>query len=264
MKKIVEKWYNELEFDKKYDGEFYDILEKYEIDESAVIDGYSPEKYSDEENVLNYLYMCENAKEKYAELGIDFDIMYATLKDIVFYSAAHSEIKGKFCLGEYEWITRHLSLNLFQLGRLQFGMGECEHNIPEKAIAKGDNVLEMHIPEGGPLTKDACLESVALAKEFFAKYFPDFKYEHFTTDTWLLDTTINDLLKPESNIIKFQEMFDIFERKKSDEILRYVFKWNSNRSNIKDEFCKSKFAELIKNRALSCGDFYEALGVLKQ
>jgi hypothetical protein len=59
-------------------------------------------------------------------------------------------------------------------------------------------------------------------------------------------------------------MFDIVERKKSDEILRYVFKWNSDRSNIKDEFCKSKFAELIKNRALSGGDFYEALGVLKQ
>ena len=57
MKKIVEKWYKELEFDKKYDEEFYDILEKYEIDEGAVIDGYSPEKYSDEENVLNYLYM---------------------------------------------------------------------------------------------------------------------------------------------------------------------------------------------------------------
>ena len=263
MKKIVEKWYKELGFDKKYDEEFYAILEKYEIDADASIDSYSPEKYSDEENALNYLYMCESAKKRYSELGIGLDIMYATLKDIVFYSAAQSEIKGHFCLGEYGWITRHLSLNLFQLGRLQLGMGECEHDIPEYGICKGDNVLEMHIPEGGPLDKAECLKSVELAKEFFAKYFPDFKYEHFTTDTWLLDTTINDLLKPSSNIIKFQEMFDIVERKKSDEILRYVFKWNSNRSNIKDEFCKSKFAELIKNRALSGGDFYEALGVLK-
>ena len=103
--------------------------------------------------------------------------------------------------------------------------------------------------EGGPLDKAECLKSVELAKKFFAKYFPDFKYEHFTTDTWLLDTTINDLLKPGSNIIVFQEMFHIVERKKSDEILRYVFKWNSHRNNIKDEFCKSKFAELIKKQS---------------
>ena len=263
MKKIVEKWYKELGFPSKYDGQFYDMLKKHEVDGGVTIENYSPENYSSEQNVLNYLYMCERAKQRYEEKGISSDILYATLKDIVFYSAAWSEIKGKFILGEYGWITRHLSLNLFQLGRLQFGMGECEHDVPEHGIRKGDNVLEMHIPEGGPLDKSECLKSVELAKEFFAKYFPDYKYEHFTTDTWLLDTTINDLLKPESNIIKFQEMFDIVERKKSDEILRYVFKWNSDRSNIKDEFCKSKFAELIKNRALSGGDFYEALGVLK-
>ena len=263
MKKTVEKWYKTLEFPAEYDEQFYDILSKNEIDESVCIDSYLPEKYTSEQNVLNYLYMCEAAKKRYEEKGISSDILYATLKDIVFYSVACSEINGRFCLGVYEWIHRHLSLNLFQLGRLQFGMGECEHDVPERCLSKGDNVLEIHIPEGGPLTKSACLESIAMAKEFFAKYFPDFKYEHFTTDTWLLDTTLNDLLKPGGNIIEFQGMFDIAERKKSDEILRYVFKWNTERSNVKDAICKSKFAESIKIRALSGGDFYEALGVLK-
>lgn len=264
MKKIVEKWYKALAFEEKYDKEFYEMLEKYEVDAGAHIDSYSPERHSDAENVLNYLYMCESARKRYEELGINSDIMHATLKDIVFYSAAHSEIKGKFCLGEYGWISRHLSLNLFQLGRLQFGMGCCEHNVPQKGISEGDNIVEIHIPEGGPLSKDACLASIAMAKEFFARYFPDFKYRYFTTDTWLLDVSLNELLKPESNIIEFQGMFDIIANKKSDEILRYIFKWNSNRSNIKDEFCKSKLAEHIKKRALSGGDFYEAFGVLKQ
>lgn len=264
MKKIVEKWYKALEFSNEYDEQFYDILSKHEIDGSVTIESYSPKKYTDEQNVLNYLYMCEAAKKRYEGKGISSDILYATLKDIVFYSTACSEINGRFCLGVYEWIHRHLDLNLFQLGRLQFGIGKCEHDVLERSISRGDNVLEIHIPEGGPLTKSACLESIAMAKEFFARYFPEFKYEHFTTYTWLLDTGLNDLLKPGSNIIEFQGMFDIVERKKSDEILRYVFNWNTDRGNVESAFCKSKFAEAIKARVLSGGEFYEALGILKQ
>ena len=264
MKQIIEKWYKDLGFSSIYDRDFYELLSAYTAEEDVSVDTYAYEKHDAQYNLLSYLYMCENMKKGYAEKGIGLDILYATLKDIRFYAQIWSELKGKLCLaGEYEWLKRHLGMRLFRLGRLQFCMGKSEHTIPEKGLFAGDNVLEIHIPDDGPLTPAACQASIEMAHTFFAKYFPEFQYKHFTCDSWLLDITIKDLLREGSNILAFQELFDITERKKSDRIFRYIFKWDSTRDNINNAFCKSKFAELVKARALAGGDFYEALGILK-
>ncbi len=265
MKKIIEKWYRALGFPCTYNEQFYKLLSEYEAEEDIFVESYSPEKYDAAQNLLHYLYMCERMKEGYLEKGISLDILYATLEDIVFYATIWSEIHNQLCLaGEYDWLKRHLGMKLFRLGRLQFCMATSAYDLPEKGICAGDNIVEIHIPKGEPLDKSACLASIEMAKEFLAKYFPDFTYKHFTCDSWLLDTTLCELLRPGSNIIEFQSMFDITERKKSDRILRYIFKWDSKRDNITGALCKSKFAELVKSRALSGGDFYEAFGILKQ
>lgn len=264
MKKIIEKWYKELGFPSAYDEPFYALLSAYEEKKDISAESYAPENYDAAQNLLHYLFMCENAERGYLEKGISLDILRDTLKDLPFYTSIWSEIHGELCLaGEYDWLKRHLGMRLFRLGRLQFCMAKCEHSIPEKNLCEGDNVIEIHIPAGEPLDKSACLASVAAAKEFFAKFFPEFRYKHFTCDSWLLDTTLCELLRPDSNIIDFQGLFDIVARKKSDRILRYIFKWDSKRDTVRDAICKSSFARLIKERALAGGDFYEALGVLK-
>ncbi len=263
MKEIISKWYQELGFSKEYEKEFYELLSRSEISENLSIDEYSADEYNSQQNLLNYLYMCENLKDKYAEKGISTDILYTTLKDIAFYTNVWSEIRNTICLGEYDWLKRHLSMKLFQLGRLQFYMGQSEYDIPSKNISKGDNIIEIHIPEGGSFAKEECLKSIDMAKTFFAEYFPEFEYKHFTCDTWLLDDTISDLLKPGSNILDFQSLFETVERKESYEILRYIFKWNSTKDNIKLAVCKSGFAEKIKECVMAGGVFYEVLGILK-
>ena len=39
-------------------------------------------------------------------------------------------------------------MKILKFGRLQFCMGKSECGISEKNICKGDNVIDIHIPEG--------------------------------------------------------------------------------------------------------------------
>lgn len=72
-------------------------------------------------------------------------------------------------------------------------------------IAKpGGNYIAFHIPEGSKLTIDNLNASFLEANQFFAKYFPEFTYQIFGTDSWICDDQISNYL-PESNIAKFQQ-----------------------------------------------------------
>ena len=107
-----------------------------------------------------------------------------------------------------------------------------------------------------------CQKSIEKAKEFFATYYPEFQYKCFTCHSWLLDETLGEILKPNSNILGFKNMFHIVERTESDAILKYVFNWNTIRRKIRSEIPNSSFATKVKERALAGGKFYENLGVL--
>ena len=74
--------------------------------------------------------------------------------------------------------------------------------------------------------------------------------------------SLKEILKPESNIIQFQDMFDVVEEEESDAILKYVFKWNTTRRKLKNEQAMTSFAQKVKERVNNDGKFFESLGVL--
>jgi len=187
-----------------------------------------------------------------------------TLKDIVIWTDIWSGLKNELYLGELPWLSRHMEMKLFKIGRLQYCIAGAEQNVPEKGIKKGDNVIEIHIPEGEPLDIAECKKSIEMAKSFFAKYYPEYEYEYFTSHTWLLDKTLKELLKKDSNILKFQELFEIVSEEKSDAILGYVFRWKTYRADVKNCVCNSGFAQKVRDRVMLGGDFYENLGVIKK
>ena len=261
---IVNKWYNTLGFSKKYDDDFKEAVNEIKISDTLCIDSYDLNEKDGKRNLLSYLFMCEKLSENYKKQGISEEILIDTLKDIPRWLDTWSGLKGEMYLGELSWLKRHLSMKLFKLGRLQFCMAECEHDVPKYGLKKGDNVMEVHIPEEGPLDIDACKASIEAAKIFFEKYFPVFKYTYFTCHSWLLDETLKDIMNDSSNILKFQQLFDIPVKDKSDAIFGYIFRWKADRHDIKSCVCNSGFAERIKKRALNGGDFYEGLGVIKK
>lgn len=261
-KEVIEKWYRTLGFTREYDREFYPALKSIDISDAITIKRYKKNDECGKRNLLSYLYLCEKLSEKYKEKGIPEKILTDTTEDIVRWTDIWTDLKGELWLGETSWLSRHLSMKLFHIGRLQFCMAPSEFDIPTFGIKKGDAIIEIHIPAAGALRVEDCKKSISDAKEFFNKYYPDYKYKAFTCHSWLLDSSLKKLLAEESNILKFAALFNVVAEDDSYEILRYVFKRTTNSRNVKDAYPTSSFAERVKRAVLSGEVFHESLGVI--
>ena len=261
---VIKRWYQKLPFPEKYKDEFEQALLEIPISHEISIDTYDIQESDGKRNLLSYLYLCEELKESYEKKGISEKVILDTLEDIVLWTDTWSGVKNELYLGELGWLKRHMTMQLFRLGRLQFCMGVSEHDIPSLHVAAGDKVLEIHIPSSGDFSEKACQESIERAKEFFAAYYPGFEYKCFTCHSWLLDPTLQDLLKPESNILKFQNRFELIEKEKSDAVLRYVFQWDTTRENLQQFVCTSGLAKKVKDHVLAGNDFYEVFGAIEK
>lgn len=263
-KLIIEYWYKKLNFPARYDAEFYRALEEIEIPADSKLEDYDPKCEDGKRNLLAYLYFCEGLKRRYEEKGIGEDILMDTLSDLVVWTDVWSELKGELWLGELYWLNFHLGMRLFKLGRLQFCLGKAKHDAPTHGLMKGDAVVEMHIQAVGPLKQEECEASVARARAFFAKYYPEQPYQCFTCHSWLMDKKLDEVLSPDSNIIRFRDRFDIVHEQPSDAILKYVFKWNTEVDTLADTPATSGFAQRVKERRLAGEMFNESLGIWRE
>ncbi len=109
---------------------------------------------------------------------------------------------------------------------------ELEFKEWDKVLTKGDNVLNIHIPAGEPMTPEACIESFNQAKNFFPKYFPDYNFRAFVCFSWLLDNQFEHILKPTSNIIKFQHLGQIWSIGGKSEAIYRVFGHQAREAGI--------------------------------
>jgi predicted TIM-barrel fold metal-dependent hydrolase len=259
---VIEKWYKKLQFPKIYGESFYKSLQQIKISDAISIEKYDTSCTDGKRNLLSFLYMCEKLSQFYAEKGISEEVLLDTLQDIVLWTNVWSDIKGELYLGELSWLTRHLGGKLFKLGRLQFCMAGAEQDIPAYGLAKGDNVIEIHIPRGGKMDAHAVQQSIEQAKIFFEKYFPEFLYSCFTCHSWLLDDTLKKYLPQDSNILQFWDLFEKISSQQSNALLQYLFRWDTNEVNLPNAVCRSAFAQKIKQAVLEGEQFHEVLGII--
>lgn len=147
--------------------------------------------------------------------GIPEDVSRRILADIGRHVAVHRKTTtGGGGMVTPGWITHHLRGEIYQLGRLQFERGRLHEKtaagLAEKGLpaAEGDLYLSVHIPDfSGPLTRGACDESLARARDFFPRYFPEEDYALVLCTSWLLDPQLKQYLGPHSNVIAFQDWF---------------------------------------------------------
>lgn len=92
-------------------------------------------------------------------------------------------------------------------GRLLFEGIRLDSSVWRPVLSEGDDVLWVHIPSNGPLLPDAVEESLRLAKEFFSRYEPTRPFRAFVCSSWLLDSALREHLRPDANILRFQERF---------------------------------------------------------
>jgi len=250
---IIEKWYKKLDFEPRFDEQFYAALESIAIGDWECVEHYDLKSTDGKRNLLAFLYFCEMTAEEYAKRGIPEEIMLDNLHDLAVWTRIWTDMKGELYLGELGWLKLHMTAKIFKLGRLQFCFEKQPHDTPDGALLKGDNVIGVHIPERGPLDTEECKSSFAMAREFFAKFFPEYDYKAFTCHSWLLGKMPHEILGDDSNIVRFAAMFNVYDYKESDAALRYVFRWDTRLHNVADAVPKGRFAAALKERAVNGG-----------
>lgn len=165
--------------------------------------------------------------------GVPGEVSRRTFADVGRQCAVHYRRHGTPGIVNTGWLTRHFRGVLYHLGRLQYERTRLGERTG-RAIAEaggpggpGDLALNVHIPDfSGPLTSDACDESVERARAFFARRFPDGPHAVATCHSWLLDPRLADRLPDSSNIVRFQRRFRLLpldEAPDDDAPLRFVF-----------------------------------------
>lgn len=97
------------------------------------------------------------------------------------------------------WTYRQISMSLFRIGALEYEFSEEEG---EKAIA-------LHIPSDADLSAEAVDRSMQEADTFFRTCYPDYAYDRYTCESWLLSPVLRQLLPEQSHIVSFQKRFTI-------------------------------------------------------
>lgn len=184
--------------------------------------------------VFPVLYNLASAKEAYNKRGIPESILKEAMADVPRWIETFSERTNNRFRGfaEIGWLREHLSLRLFQLGRLQFQPStfpketlclKCKKDGSLRLVKsnedfseddweivcqEGDPIAYVHIPAGSKLDTIACEQSFEVAPAFFKKYFSDKPMpKAFVCSSWLLYEDFEKILPAESNIVAFNRLF---------------------------------------------------------
>jgi hypothetical protein len=160
-------------------------------------------------HVYAFLAALPRVTAYHRQRGIPPEVTRLTLADLGRALARHRWQFGLPGLDLQHWLTAHFTGRLYQLGRLQFERAGIGTRTGRAAgLAPGTPVLGVHIPHFfGPLSPAACDGSFARAVEFFARHFPEERYEVAVCNSWLLDPQLAGYLPADSNIVRFQRRF---------------------------------------------------------
>lgn len=154
------------------------------------------------------LYSVEFTYPKYQKAVISDEIYFETMKDIAVWCENNNN-KG---LKNLPWIKNHLNFDLFKIGRLQFQIYKCDNrtlNYDLLPFNFGENLIYVHIPQGEKLVYAECVNSLKNAKRFFGEYFPNYDFDYFFCESWLLYGENWQFMNSSSNILQFSTLFDL-------------------------------------------------------
>jgi hypothetical protein len=175
--------------------------------------------------VYVYLAALADVRRFHARRGIPDDISWSTLADLGSNLKRDRLLLGDGGLRTSGWLTLHFRGSIYQLGRLQFNRMIVRAAHVAGAFREDEPALGIHIPESGPLTPEACDDSLAQARPFFARHFPETQMRLAICTSWLLDPQLAEYLAPDSNIVRFGRRFTLVgDGYDGDaDVLRFVF-----------------------------------------
>lgn len=200
------------------------------------------------------LHMSSRTWKFYEEHGIPGQIFTETMKCFSRFVKEHKESYGVYGFDREWWTARQLSGKLFRIGELEYEMREED----------GKQVISLHIPSDTRLWKERLLSSIRQAKIFLQEKFPEYGNAEMQCESWLLSPTLKEVLSPGSNILAFQELFDIkvLGEDKGEEYKIWAFKRKD--LPLKDLPENTSLQRRLKSYLLSGGKVLAAEGCLKE
>jgi hypothetical protein len=180
------------------------------------------ENLTDEKGYLLLACMLQAGREtleRYRSLGIGDGIFYDTFQCFPRFIREHYESFGSYGFDRGWWTWRQINMKLFKLGELEFEM------IQREKEGTTDNAINVHIPSGSHLSAANCKSSYEQARNFFQAFYPAYGEVDYVCSSWLLAPALKRLLPPESNILTFQQDYDILETfPDENDFMMWVFK----------------------------------------
>ena len=139
--------------------------------------------------------------EVYKDNGISDEIYFNTMKCYTRFIDETYRMIGKLYFDRYWWTTSQAGCHLFRIGELEF----------ENKHIDSDIVIGIHIPSDVDFSPSAIDDSLATARQFFSNHYPELSNAEYRCHSWLLDRQLKVMLNENSNILSFQNRFEIFD-----------------------------------------------------
>ena len=147
------------------------------------------------------------------------------------------------------WGTYFINGRLIECGRLQFE-------------PTSNDKVKIHIPAGNKLDIKDVKDSIENSRKLIKKYY-NIENPKYICESWLLSKEISEMLDENSNIRKFQELFDIQSSENGiDDVLNFVF--NLKKCDNYNELSEvTRLQKNIKEFLKSNKTIYDGYGELK-
>ena len=189
---------------------------------------------------------------RYLEKGIPEDVFTDTMKCFTRFLGECRIRSGRMDFDRGWWTYRQTSMELFRVGALEYQLGEAD----------GAPVIHLHIPSDADLSGESVDRSLALAKSFFKRHYPDYRYDRYVCKSWLLSPTLGTLLPEGSRIRAFQERFAIGPEEESTDFFEWLFQTYAD-APLETLPEKTRLQRRVKELLLKGGSLGVALGTMK-
>lgn len=208
-----------------------------------------------------YLFATRHMKDVFEASNIPENIYLSTLQFFVCETNNYKRVCQRNGFYPKAWYRRQINGTIIRLGRLEFEIKKWERD-DYKDLKADDYILSIHIPRGENLLHSECLESYKMAKTFFKEKFPQYNFKQIVCSSWLMGPWLKLFLSEESNIILFQNDFDLINEN-HDNINSWIFDEVSEKE-IKDYPEDTSLQRKVKEYLLAGNKICSASKILKK
>ena len=192
------------------------------------------------------------AKENFDRLGISEKIYVDTMGAFSRFVREHMESYGCYGFDRGSWTPRQVSCKLFRIGQMEY----------ELTALDGNPVVSLHIPTDVDLRPEVLRPSIKEGLAELYRLFPEYEGKVVYCHSWLLSPLLKEMLPEGSNILRFQELFDMeAEGTPGTGVLLWVFK---NPKLPREEYPENtSLQRKLKRFFLEDGQFLDGKGYLR-